>query len=263
MTDDPPVMIYRGVPAPKGDPATTLRALVDAVEVREPTDADIMAEENADNVRLLDWLAERMGLPHDEEVSQFNISAWLDRIAPSPTPAAIPEGWNDIQRVSAAAYRFMREQGFSGGWDHDEFANCLVDAMIAARPAPPEAKGYGWTEDVEAERAVGAWIYERIIKLMDDGAKQGAPEGRELDYLAQIVADVEEYNAPGTLDIPAHASFGEANDRLRAERDDLKTALHDLVMLQAQDEIGCVPPPTRDQWAKAWAAAEELVRVEE
>ena len=37
-----------------------------------------------------------------------------------------------------------------------------------------------------------------------------------------------------------------------------KDALHDLVMLRAQDEIGCVPPPTKDQWAKAWPAAGEL-----
>lgn len=41
-----------------------------------------------------------------------------------------------------------------------------------------------------------------------------------------------------------------------------RDALHDLVMLKAQDDIGCVPPPTKEQWAKAWAEAEELVRVE-
>lgn len=40
--------------------------------------------------------------------------------------------------------------------------------------------------------------------------------------------------------------------------DDLKEARHDLVMLRAQDDIGCVPPPTKEQWAKAWRAAEEL-----
>ena len=36
-----------------------------------------------------------------------------------------------------------------------------------------------------------------------------------------------------------------------------RDALHDLVMLRAQ-EIGCVPPPTKEQWAKAWRVAEEL-----
>ena len=50
--------------------------------------------------------------------------------------------------------------------------------------------------------------------------------------------------------------------RAEGERDDVKTAIHDLVMLKAQDDIGCVPPPTREQWRKAWAEAEELVRVE-
>ncbi|CAN5950729.1 unnamed protein product [Sphagnum jensenii] len=49
------------------------------------------------------------------------------------------------------------------------------------------------------------------------------------------------------------------------EQDDayeLKEALRDLVMLKAQADIGCVPPPTKEQWAKAWGVAEELVRIE-
>lgn len=54
----------------------------------------------------------------------------------------------------------------------------------------------------------------------------------------------------------------EAVQAAEGERDDLKTALHDLYMLHAQDDIGCVPPPTRQQWNKAWAEAEELVRIE-
>ena len=51
----------------------------------------------------------------------------------------------------------------------------------------------------------------------------------------------------------------------RAEGEDAqpyKDALHALVMLKAQDDIGCVPPPTKEQWSKAWAEAEDLVRVE-
>lgn len=54
----------------------------------------------------------------------------------------------------------------------------------------------------------------------------------------------------------------EAVQAAEGERDDLKTALHDLYMLHAQDDIGCVPPPTTQQWNKAWAEAEELVRIE-
>lgn len=41
-----------------------------------------------------------------------------------------------------------------------------------------------------------------------------------------------------------------------------KDALHDLVILKAQADIGCVPPPTREQWEKAWDEAVELTRVE-
>lgn len=46
-------------------------------------------------------------------------------------------------------------------------------------------------------------------------------------------------------------------DHLQGDRDDLAEILHDLVMLKAQDDIGCVPPPTAEQWAKAWRRANE------
>jgi hypothetical protein len=56
-------------------------------------------------------------------------------------------------------------------------------------------------------------------------------------------------------------------EQVKRERDDndpqpYKDALHDLVMLKAQQEIGCIPAPTKEQWSKAWAEAEELTRVE-
>lgn len=46
-------------------------------------------------------------------------------------------------------------------------------------------------------------------------------------------------------------------DHLQDDRNELAEILHDLVMLKAQDDIGCVPPPTVAQWAKAWRRAEE------
>lgn len=39
---------------------------------------------------------------------------------------------------------------------------------------------------------------------------------------------------------------------------DLKGRLRDLVMLYDQTVNGCGPPPTKEQWAKAWANAEEV-----
>jgi hypothetical protein len=41
------------------------------------------------------------------------------------------------------------------------------------------------------------------------------------------------------------------------DAEDYRERLHDLVMLKAQDDIGCVPPPTKDQWEKAWSRASE------
>lgn len=57
---------------------------------------------------------------------------------------------------------------------------------------------------------------------------------------------------------PEIVSAIEAVEQLASDDDALKERLHDLVMLHAQDEIGCVPPPTKEQWAKAWANAEEV-----
>lgn len=42
-----------------------------------------------------------------------------------------------------------------------------------------------------AEREVGRWVYRRISRLMD--AKPGTAEGAELDWLAAVVAHIEEY----------------------------------------------------------------------
>lgn len=63
--------------------------------------------------------------------------------------------------------------------------------ILAALPEPP-------AEDADAvgcaEREVGRAIYERIEALMSS-AKDATPEGRELSYLADLVASVEEYGS--------------------------------------------------------------------
>lgn len=51
-------------------------------------------------------------------------------------------------------------------------------------------------------------------------------------------------------------------EEARGERDALKGALHDLVMLNAQDEMGCVTSAGWEEWQAAWREAEDLVRVE-
>lgn len=47
--------------------------------------------------------------------------------------------------------------------------------------------------EAECEQAVGAWVYRRITTL--EAAEPGTLEGDELDYLASVVSDVEEYGA--------------------------------------------------------------------
>lgn len=96
-----------------------------------------------------------------------------------------------------------------------------------------------------------------------------------VDEAERLIADAK-YIASGEPDTPSNRMINrlvgalyKAKAKAEAERlkesdrsDELKDALHDLVMLKAQQDIGCVPTPTRDQWDKAWREAEELVRVE-
>jgi hypothetical protein len=75
----------------------------------------------------------------DEVIQQMEdgiterIVALLSR--PTPTPER-----DEVERVavaiSSAAYDAMRAQGFSGGWDHDEFGRAIARAAIAAIPPP-------------------------------------------------------------------------------------------------------------------------------
>lgn len=60
---------------------------------------------------------------------------------------------------------------------------------------------------------------------------------------------------------PILLAIERAKDRELKKAEDAqpyKDALHDILMLKAQDDIGCVPPATKEQWAKAWASAWEL-----
>jgi hypothetical protein len=81
-----------------------------------------------------------------------------------------------------------------------------------------------------------------------EGNSRDFHQGRE-SGLRRAVADIASALSP--------APVGEKEDA-----QPYKDALHDLVMLKAQQDIGCVPAPTKEQWSKAWADAEELVRVE-
>ncbi len=58
------------------------------------------------------------------------------------------------------------------------------------------------------------------------------------------------------------SSTPQPGQELREDAQPYKDTLYDLVYLKAQQDIGCVPAPTKAQWEKAWAEAEELSRAE-
>jgi hypothetical protein len=68
-----------------------------------------------------------------------------------------------------------------------------VDALRAALASTTQTRSQNAIGAAELE--VGQFVYRRIEKLMD--AKADTPEGRELDFLAELVSNVEEYGAQG------------------------------------------------------------------
>jgi hypothetical protein len=69
-----------------------------------------------------------------------------------------------------------------------------------------------------AELTVGQFVYRRLEKLMD--AKGDSPEGRELDYLADLVGNVEEYGARGDEDGEMFARHWSAPTPIRPQGED-------------------------------------------
>jgi hypothetical protein len=105
----------------------------------------------------------------------------------------------------------------------------------------------GWTDDIKDARHWPTYDYANIVRK-----RLGHPFWMS-DPVEHAMISPEVY-ADG---------LAQEISRLKAENEKLdptpyRDALHDLVMLRAQDEIGCVPPPTKEQWAKAWRTAEEF-----
>jgi len=81
------------------------------------------------------------------------IAAVRESVAPSPTPAAIPEGWTK-ETLGAHLLAKWREhlrvpktEALTDIWQG--IAQNALDALISARPAPPEAKGEAIWKDGE------------------------------------------------------------------------------------------------------------------
>lgn len=121
---------------------------------------------------------------------------WLSR---HPVKAASPEReavavWEALKRRCASTKPGMPE------WDE-------VTTLVQVRRSDIEAVLSLPVQSVEgdtvgaAEREVGRYVYMRVEAFM--AADANSPAGRELNYLAQLVSDVEEYGAdlmtPGDL----------------------------------------------------------------
>ena len=130
-------------------------------------------------------------------------------------------------------------------------------ALFNPRTGKIDHRAYQQEETARAgtARQSGRWSTWVAVPLFLVPEPTEPNEGRSTETNSSGVLVATEYDG---------SRWVQEDDYLAAQgrADDLRDALHDLVMLKAQDDIGCVPAPTREQWAKAWAAADELVRVE-
>lgn len=63
--------------------------------VGEDGELQILAEQSAENMRLIDWIADRIGLPHDEELSRSNFDTFLAALVPARVEAV--DGWQSME----------------------------------------------------------------------------------------------------------------------------------------------------------------------
>ena len=126
-----------------------------------------------------------------------------------------------------------------------------ADAML--RRIRMQMNYSGTLEGVGAREALG--LIERFtVALSSALAEVGALKKGNVELCLTLEQD--------TLDAETAEAQLTALRQSAEQADEFKTALHDLVMLYAQEEIGCVPAPTHEQWDKAWNEAEALVRIE-
>lgn len=85
-----------------------------------------------------------------------------------------------------------------------------------------------------------------------------------MNELARAVAAIKTEGARLGLIFSEESAMRIARAAMAVMKDPepFEDALFDLCMLRAQQEVGCVPAPSKDAWRKAWQTAEDLVRRE-
>lgn len=111
-------------------------------------EAEILAEQSAENMRLIDWIADQIGLPHDEELSRSNFTAWREAALPplGDGRAEIVEEIAKLAESKAAAQSEFQKSAYSRGDDiggHGHWkAQCellTLAAAIRAISSPPKS----------------------------------------------------------------------------------------------------------------------------
>lgn len=106
----------------------------------------IVAEHN-DELALIDWISDKIGLPHDEELSRENFAQWLTALQ-----AGEADGWRDIESAPKDGSRILSAKNFGGKvheaaiirwsetedewWDDDADQYAFPDLWMPLHAAP-------------------------------------------------------------------------------------------------------------------------------
>lgn len=79
----------------------------DEEESDDQIDERLAKQEARDNLRLLDFIADKIGLPHNEELSRENFLAWFPAQDTADRTGAEPVGWQARDKVRGGAWLFV------------------------------------------------------------------------------------------------------------------------------------------------------------
>lgn len=137
----------------------------------DPAEVAFREQEAADNLRLIDWISDKIGLPETEELTRENFSAWLA----SPEPDAVREmvaqiinpdafkGWQSQYECSEKSNGAEFAQRCADYFykEHKDAALEKADAILAALSAPVA----GAWQEVVRDVLAAPHVQERLRTL--------------------------------------------------------------------------------------------------
>ena len=175
-----------------------------ALEAKDAEIAELKAEQelfdrdNADKNRMIDRIADMIGLPHDQELDQTAFDIWFSR-----------------QQAEVASFKadadVIRSQERNGSYERDiDMLGAEIDRLTAAKKAALKIADERGRENVELRAEVG-WLMARRDSLAASCAKYAAEVAElraALEPFAKLASTLED--APNLIGLLTEEDFRRA-----------------------------------------------------